>query len=144
MIRLINAQFLPEEDNKSVAAISTELGTFYGVSKLHKDDEDVKSEFIGCHVAESKAYIKYIKEKIKILTHQIKALENYEKLIKNLKEYQPHSRENRKLRRMIRELKQEKTNWRKTIDTINKTNNEICEEKRRMLKRIKEKKGENK
>ena len=144
MIRLINAQFLPEEDNKSVAAISTELGTFYGVSKLHKDDEDVKSEFIGCHVAESKAYIKYIKEKIKILTHQIKALENYEKLIKNLKEYQPHSRENRKLRRMIRELKQEKTNWRKAIDTINKTNNEICEEKRRMLKRIKEKKGENK
>ena len=145
MIRLINAQFLPEEDNKSVAAISTELGTFYGVSKLHKDDEDVKSEFIGCHVAESKAYIKYIKEKIKILTHQIKALENYEKLIKNLKEYQPHSRENRKLRRMIRELKQEKTNWRKTIDTINKTNNEICEEKRRVLKRINDKKkGENK
>ena len=144
MIKLVNAQYLPEEDNKSVAVISTELGTFYGVSKLHKDDEDVKSEFIGCHIAESKAYIKYIKERIKILTNQIKALENYENLIKNLKEYQPHSRENRKLRRMIYELKQERVNWKKSIDTITKTNNEICEEKRRMLKRIEEKKGDNK
>ena len=144
MIRLVNAQYLPEENGDSVAVISTELGIFHGIARIHEDDRDVESDFIGCHVAESKAYIKYIKEKIKILTYQIKALENYEKLTKNLKEYQPHSRENRKLRRMIRELKQEKTNWRKAIDTINKTNNEICEEKRRMLKRIKEKKGENK
>ena len=125
MIKLVNAQYLPEEEDKpSVAVISTELGFFNGVARLHEDDKDVESEFIGCHIAESKAYIKYIKEKIKILTNQIKALENYEKMIKNLKEYQPHSRENRKLRRMIHELKQEKTNWRKSIDIIIKTNNE--------------------
>ena len=145
MIKLISAQYLPEEEDKpSVAVISTELGLFDGVARLHKDDEDVASEFIGCHIAESKAYIKYIKEKIKILTNQIKALENYENLIKNLKEYQPHSRENRKLRRMIFELKQERVNWRKSIETLNKTNNEICEEKRKMLKKIEDKKkGDN-
>lgn len=144
MIRLVNAQYLPEENGDSVAVISTELGLFHGIARLHEDDRDVESEFIGCHIAESKAYIKYIKEKIKILTHQIKALENYENLIKNLKEYQPHSRENRKLRRMIFELKQERVNWRKSIETLNKANNEICEEKRRMLKRINDKKkGDN-
>ena len=142
MIRLVNAQYLPEENGDSVAVISTELGLFHGITRIHEDDRDVESEFIGCHIAESKAYIKYIKEKIKILTHQIKALENYENLIKNLKEYQPHSRENRKLRRMIFELKQERTNWRKSIETLNKANNEICEEKRRMLKRINDKKSE--
>ena len=141
MIRLVSAHYFPEEEDKpSVAVISTELGLFNGIAKLHKDDEDVESEFIGCHIAESKAYIKYIKEKIKILTNQIKALENYEKLIKNLKEYQPHSRENRKLRRMIYELKQERTNWRKSINILTKTGNEICEEKRRVLKRINDKK----
>ena len=41
---------------------------------------------------------------------------------------------------MIFELKQERVNWRKSIETLNKTNNEICEEKRKMLKKIEDKK----
>lgn len=140
MTKLINAQYLPEENGDSIAIISTDLGIFHGIARIHEEDRDVESEFIGCHIAESKAYIKYLKEKIKILNIKIKALKDFEKMIKNLKEYNPHSRENRKLRRMIHELEREKSIWKKAIETIAKTNNELCNEKRKILQKVENKK----
>ena len=140
MTKLISAQYLPEENGDSIAIISTDLGMFHGIARIHEEDRDVESEFIGCHIAESKAYVKYLKEKIKILNIKIKALKDFEKMIKNLKEYKPHSRENRKLRRMIHELEREKSIWKKAIETIAKTNNELCNEKRKILQKVENKK----
>lgn len=140
MTKLISAQYLPEENGDSIAIISTDLGMFHGIARIHEEDRDVESEFIGCHIAESKAYIKYLKEKIKILNIKIKALKDFEKMIKNLKEYKPHLRENRKLRRMIHELEREKSIWKKAIETIAKTNNELCNEKRKILQKVENKK----
>ena len=142
-MELIKSEY-DKETGLAFAEIKTRLGNFSAFAKPHKEDMDIKSNYLGCFIAEMKATIQYYKEEQKILKIRINTLERYQKLIKGLKEYNQYSRENRKLRRMIFELKQERVNWRKSIETLNKTNNEICEEKRKILKKIKDKKkGDN-
>lgn len=96
-----------DEDQRicSKVEIGTELGKFTGVAYLR--DEDDFSNFLGCSVAESKAYRKYLKRKIANTRERINELENLIKILLCCKGYNPYSLEARKIRRRCYELKDE-------------------------------------
>ena len=125
-----------KETGLAFAEIKTRLGNFSAFAKPHKEDMDIKSNYLGCFIAEMKATIQYYKEEQKILKIRINTLENYQKLIKGLKEYNQHSRENRKLRRMIYELKEDSKFLDKEIENLKQVIEDSCKDKRIFLKRI--------
>lgn len=73
MIKLIDAKYY-DEDGTSEAIIATEIGNFYGYAFLHPEDESVKSNFLGCEIAEYRATIAYFKERLKRLNIELKTL----------------------------------------------------------------------
>ena len=125
-----------KETGLAFVEIKTRLGNFSAFAKPHKEDMDIKSNYLGCFIAEMKATIQYYKEEQKILKIKINTLENYQKLIKGLKEYNQYSRENRKLRRMIYELKEDSKFLDKEIENLKQVIEDSCKDKRIFLKRI--------
>lgn len=64
----------PENGNTSVT-IWTNIGRFFGNSRFnHEKDKGQPSEWIGCSIAEDRAMIKYINEKIALKRAEIKGL----------------------------------------------------------------------
>ena len=89
------------DDNTGISkvAITNKYGTFYGYSTLQ--DGDRPSMITGPHCAEKKAYIKYYKERIKLLNYQIKALNDCLTAIEQTKDCNINSREARKIKKFI-------------------------------------------
>lgn len=101
-----NSNFSVHNDEiTSIVEIATDEGRFIGQAKLHQDDEF--SSFLGCSIAESKAYRKYLKRKIANTKERINELENLIKTLLCCKGYNPYSLEARKIRRRCYELKEE-------------------------------------
>lgn len=72
-----------EKTGMSYCILHTDIGDFEGSTQLHPEDKKYESRFLGCRIAEHKAYIKYLKEKRKIIIYQIKALDSLSKSIEN-------------------------------------------------------------
>lgn len=134
-MKLIKSEY-DKETGLAFVEIKTRLGNFSAFAKPHQEDIDIKSNYLGCFIAEMKATIQYYKEEQKILKIRINTLENYQKLIKGLKEYSQHSRENRKLRRVIYELKEDSKFIDKEIKNLEQVIEDSCKDKRIFLKRI--------
>lgn len=117
-IKLIYSNF-DENTGISTAIIQTNLGQFTGTSKLHEEDRVISSNFAGCRYAEIRAIIKYIKKRIENINYEIKGLQDCKKIIESLKDYNPHSVENRKIRRRIFELEKDKTKLKEQINGLN-------------------------
>lgn len=98
---------LKDKDQKtySMVEIGTELGKFTGIAYLHEGDDF--SNFLGCSVAESKAYRKYIKKKIAYTKERICEIKNLMKMLNCCKQYNKNSFEARRIWRRFCELKQE-------------------------------------
>lgn len=109
-IKLIDAWF-DQATGVSYAQINTDLGIFEGYSLLSEEDKHISSTFAGCQYAETKAIIKYMKSKIKILNIKIKALEDCQKALMNKKDYNHNSVENRTVRKQIFLLKMQRADW---------------------------------
>ena len=87
-IKLLKSYY-NKETGESYIALNTKYGIFEGYSKLHEEDKDIVSEYIGCNYAEVKAIIKYEKTKlinkqkklktIKILLNEMEKLNGYNK-----------------------------------------------------------------
>lgn len=126
-IKLIESWF-NEEDGVSYAKINTDSGEFEGWSQLHEEDKSISSTFAGCQYAETKAILKYMKHRIKILNERIKALEDCQRVIMYKKDYEHNSVENRTIRKQIYLLKKQRTDWKerrnsltfKLIESMNK------------------------
>lgn len=89
----------------SMVEIGTELGKFTGIAYLHEGDDF--SNFLGCSIAESKAYRKYIKKKIAYTKERIYEIKNLMKMLNCCKQYNKNSFEARRIWRRFCELKQE-------------------------------------
>lgn len=109
-IKLIDSWYDKTSGN-SYAKIRTDLGDFEGKALLHEEDRDIESTYAGCQYAETRAVLKYMKQRIKNLSLQIQALINCQKQIEGRAAYNPQSVEGRALRKQIFILQAEKKDW---------------------------------
>lgn len=116
-IKLIESYY-NQETGISYAKINTDYGEFEGYAKLHEEDKEIASKYAGCQYAETRAVLKYMRNRIKILTYQIKALINYQKQIKCRMDYNPHTIENKVLKKQIYILRAEKADWQSRYDSL--------------------------
>lgn len=98
-IKLIFSEY-DKETGVSTVVLKDKKGNFFTAkSTLLEEDRDIESSFAGCRFAETKAYLKMLKNDIKELKKEIKAIENLEKYLKNVKEYDDTSAIAKKIRR---------------------------------------------
>ena len=99
-IKVIKTDF-DRETGISTAEILTKYGTFTGTSKLHSEDNDITSEYIGCMYAEAKARIKYEKAKLQEFRQRYQFLDALLKDMKRINGYNEKSIEARFLRKQF-------------------------------------------
>lgn len=116
-IKLIESWYSAEE-GKSFAKIRTDYGEFEGWAKLHEEDKDIASRYAGCQYAETRAVLKYMKHRIKILACQITALINCQKQMERRAAYNPQSVEGRALRKQIYILQAERKDWQSKYNSL--------------------------
>lgn len=116
-IKLIESWYNAEE-GKSFAKIRTDYGEFEGWAKLHEEDKDIASRYAGCQYAETRAVLKYMKHRIKILACQITALINCQKQMERRAAYNPQSIEGRALRKQIYILQAERKDWQSKYNSL--------------------------
>ena len=119
--RIIYSNF-DEKTGISEVIISNKYGEFRGCARLKEGDRP--SMITGPCCAEKKAYIKYYKERIKLLNYQIKALKDCLTMIEQTKYCNINSHEARKIQRFIQHLTVEKKEWE---NKIYKTHNNILD-----------------
>lgn len=143
-VELIHAAYNPET-GISTATINTELGKFIGESKLHEEDKDIESTFAGCHYAEMRALIKYMKKHIEILKYEIKGIEKVEKAMMNKKEYLHNSSEARTLRKQKKILEKERDEWKSRVGSLHQKMYDMMKNRRKTLgEMINKNKGDDK
>ena len=119
-IKLLNSNY-DEETGISTASIQTDYGIFTSTSKLHEEDKDIVSTYAGCQYAETKAILKYMKYRTKLIKQQIKGLEDCQKALMNLKDYNHNSVENRTIRKQIYLLKRQKKDFENRISSLTRS-----------------------
>lgn len=72
-IKLVYSNY-DEETGISIVRIQTPEGTFKGKSRLHPNDRDVASRYVGCKYAEMRAWIKYYKFMVRLKQSAIEEL----------------------------------------------------------------------
>ena len=116
-IKLIDSWY-NEEDGISYAKINTDYGEFEGYAQLHEEDKEIASRYAGCQYAETRAVLRYMKYRIKILAYQIKALINCQKQMEGRAAYNPQSVEGRALRKQIYVLQAELKDWQSKYNSL--------------------------
>ena len=114
-----------EEKNIYYIVISTYLGEFDAICKLHEEDFDIKSNFFGYMIAEMRAYNKYLKRQKYIIKQQYNILSDLNYELQQMKNYNKDCLEARKLRKKMYEKKEEMQKINKIINTV--SNNIINE-----------------
>jgi predicted RNase H-like nuclease (RuvC/YqgF family) len=142
MIKLKDSNY-DKNTGISTAIIMTDLGEFYGESKLHEEDRAIESTFAGCHYAEMRAIIKYMKAKMQNLSYEINGVEKSIKMLMNLKDYNPNSIENRKLRKQLYIMKKEKQGWKTRIQSLSQKLYDNMMQREKIVSKMMQK-GENK
>ena len=146
-IKLIDSYY-NKENKESYVAISTKYGIFKGYSKLHQEDEDIASEYIGCNYAEVKAMIKYEKAKLIDKQKKLKTIKILLKELERLNGYNKKSIEARYIKKQYYIIKKEvddqilKINYLK--DSLYKAMQNYREDKNKFeekIKKIKEKRA---
>lgn len=127
----------------STAIISTPLGEFKGTSKLHKEDLDKASSFAGCEYAETRAILKYMKARIKIISIKIETLERFQNLLKSMSKYEHNSIENRKLRHQLFIIKKEKNKMIENYKSLSSKLLDKMAQREKVIKKINERMNTN-
>lgn len=134
-----------KETGISFAEIVTPLGKFTGVCKLHPEDQEYGSRFLGCDFAERRAYIKALKAKRKAVSAEIKTLEDLYKRLSCYKDFNPDSFEAKKIRKTIYEKKTSVESFKNLIsayeEALNKSFEAAIEKKKKFLEKIEDKRG---
>ena len=135
---LIFSEF-DKETGISTAVIQTPLGVFEGTSQLWEEDIDIASSFAGCTYAELKAVRKALKADVKKINFQIKTLADFRKVLMNLKEYNPSSIENKRLRKEIYLYEKKKKYILETIEEVTTAMLKGMEERPEKIRKIRNK-----
>lgn len=61
---------------KSTVTLADRYGKYTGYAKLHPDDKDNESHYMGCHIAEKRALIKALKNRRRRTKIKLNAIEN--------------------------------------------------------------------
>lgn len=138
-IKIIKSDF-DRKTGISTVIIQTNLGKFIGLSKLHEEDKPYESSFAGCQYAEMRAIIKYMKARIQKISNEIIGLEKGIKMLMNLKDYNKDSLENRKLRKQLYIMKQEKKDWEERLKSLSDRLYKKMNERVAFIKRIEKEK----
>lgn len=116
-IKLIKADYC-ELDGTSYAIIATPKGLFHGFSQLKEEDKSDASRFIGCHCAEKKATIKYLKICVNEYSAQIKIMEDFYKNLSCSYRFKENSYFAKRLRKEIESLKNKKKEMLYQIESL--------------------------
>lgn len=108
-----------KESGISKVWIKNKYGVFMAKSRLHEDDREFASEYIGCRFAEIKANIKAYKKHKQDLQLRQQELKYFKTVLEQTKGYNPDSIEARKLRKRIHILSEEIKAVQTTIDELN-------------------------
>lgn len=108
----------------STVTIHTDKGDFCGVARINPAQDLPKSSYLGCRLAECRAFIKYLKVLKYEVDAKINALELLNKSYSCYKEYSTVPRLNNRLHGFLKEYKQEKILINTAIET---TQNNIQE-----------------
>lgn len=138
-IKIIKSNF-DKETGISTVTIKTDLGRFVGLSKLHEEDKPYESSFAGCQYAEMRAIKKYMKARIQKISSEIAGLEKGIKMLINLKDYNKDSLENRKLRKQLYIMKQEKKDWEERLESLSDRLYKKMNERIALIKKIEKEK----
>lgn len=134
--KLIEANY-DAETGISIVIIGCRLGRFIGVAKIHpEEDEDLKSRFFGCELAERRAYIKALKALRREYKNKVAALNEVNSIVKSLKDYNPYTNECRKIRRTIYEYQDKIANVETIIKAIQDNINELPQKRAKYLAKI--------
>lgn len=87
-MKLIYSNF-DNKTGKSIVTLANKDGIYTGIAKLNPKDNDIASEFMGCNLAESRAWIKYLKAQKKKRRLQLKTIENLIKDFTSVQLYTP-------------------------------------------------------
>ena len=108
-----------EKTGLTIAQLRTSKGTFFGMSQKHPDDPFPPSPSIGTEIAEARAYINFINDKIYDKKNELKGLK---RLLCAMPPEAPgrHYAENLYVAIIyeISELKEERYFWKKKINNI--------------------------
>lgn len=119
-----------KETGISVCKIKDKDLTFVGKAKCHPDDEDMKSEKVGCEIAYSRAVIEALKHKRDcVIKPSLRALRQLYFSMKNSKKFNPKAYETKMMWRQIQ-------NWQFDLTTINEM---LATERKNLHKYITEK-----
>lgn len=121
----INNSNYDEEKGISFVTITTELGVFSGVARLHEEDRDIASKFQGCRYAEMRAVKKYLKLKLKLLENKIEGLTNYYNNIKQMRCFNENEKQTKFLTREIQKYMKQ---YVELEDIINNLTNGLSKE----------------
>ena len=134
-IKMIKSNF-DEITGISEVTIATDIGEFFGTSKLHDEDRNISSSFAGCQYAEMRAVIKYMKRKMHDLDMQIKGLTDFQSSLKCRKDYNHICVENSKARRRIYELNKQKEIWEKRMNSLYEKMLRNMEQREKVIEKI--------
>lgn len=124
-----------KESGVSIVTLSTDLGEFTGVSRLHEDDREIASSFFGCEIAEIRALIAYSKRQKMIVAQQYKAFKDMYKNLEQMKAFNKESVEARKIRRKMYELSEEWNQWKDNIESLECNIKAKCAARDAMMKK---------
>lgn len=131
--KLIEANY-NAETGVSIVVIGCSLGQFVGTAKVHpEEDEDFKSRFFGCELAERRAYIKALKALRREYKNKVAALNEVNSIVKSLKGYNHYTNECRKIRRVIYEYQNKIANVETIIKAVQDDINELPQKRAEYL-----------
>jgi hypothetical protein len=137
---IVYAKYNPETGLSKVW-IKNKYGVFMGKSRLHPEDKEFASEYIGCHFAEMKATINAYKKKKQDLQLRLKELVYFNEILMTTRGADMQSTEARKLRKRIYILKKEIEQVEKKIEKLKddfQYEVKARDESMRLLRKIKE------
>lgn len=113
-----------------------------GIAQCHLDDEDMKSEKIGCEIAMRRAEISCFKSYIKDeLQPRLRALNQLYYSMNRSKKFNEKSYENRMLKRQIRKIEYDIQNIKKAIIEFENSLQNFIDEKDKFYQKIRQKRA---
>lgn len=118
----------------SKAIIEYKDKIYTGIARCHK--EDAWSNFFGYRLAETRAYIKFLKDKLKDKKIEYKAIKNFVKSIESYKTFNNDSDIAKSMYKQLNIKKKELDNLKIKIDLLKKQINKNIEERDEFLTKM--------
>lgn len=113
--------YFDQKTGKSKVALSNKNGIYIGEAKLHPEDKDNVSHFVGCRLAEKRAWINFLKKQLYRKKIQLDTIRNLNKDIKINCGENIDSKVQRRIKLKLRDYTNEIIEIEDTIKELQKT-----------------------